>query len=95
MTKTDQKTRLKEAKELATKHDGKEVVTAWLGTSQWTFVGLGKGVRGRIVGWGLDGPRIEVDDAHRGQAPVSKFHPGGTGENWGEGRTWNFLEEKK
>lgn len=98
MTTTPQKNQkqlLQEAHELLTKHKGRTIITAWAGHGSWVFTGLGKGVQGDVIGWGIDGPQIEVCEAHEQYAPVKKFYPGARGGNWGEGETWNFKGETK
>jgi len=84
---------MKDAKSLSEEHGGKAVVTAWgYDALRFFWKGPGKGCSGTIVGWGLDGPKVQVDFDEDNKPPVGSFFPGGSHESgrWGEGRTWNF-----
>lgn len=86
MTKASEKKALQNAKENLEKHKGKTVVTSWAGTVSWSNVGLGNGVRGVVVDWGLQGPRIEVLEDDYENAAVKTFYPGSE-----EGKRWRFT----
>jgi len=104
MSKDQTKESVALAKKLLEENIGRVVVTAWrssykskgkskiwVNTRSWMKVKLGQGVHGTIIGWGADGPRIEVLEKHWGHAAVAEFHPGGTAPDFGEGRTWKFT----